>query len=44
MEKKISPYLVPWSELPENVKQWDRDAVTNIPDLLGRVKREVYRP
>jgi len=41
--KKISPYLVPWSELPENVKEWDRDTVRKIPEYLSEVNMEVYR-
>jgi hypothetical protein len=31
---KRSPYLVPYDQLPDEVKAWDRDAVKNIPDLL----------
>jgi hypothetical protein len=41
--KKISPYLVPWSELPENVKECDRDAIREIPRFLSEVNIEVYR-
>lgn len=33
-EKKTTPYLVPYGELPESVKQYDRDAVIRIPALL----------
>ena len=30
-----SPYLVGWDELPEEVREWDRDAVRSIPALLA---------
>jgi hypothetical protein len=42
-EARITPYLVEWSELPENVREWDRQAVRNIPRLLAEVGFEVYR-
>jgi len=41
--KKISPYLVPWSKLPENIKEWDRDPVRKIPEFLANVGLEVHR-
>jgi len=41
--KKISPYLVPWSELPDEVKEWDKQTVRNIPELLARVRMEIRR-
>jgi hypothetical protein len=41
--KKASPYLVPWSELPDQVKEWDREAIRNIPGLLTQVGFEVRR-
>lgn len=31
---RVSPYLVPWNDLPDEVKKWDREAVRNIPALL----------
>ncbi len=34
VKRKRSPYLIPFDELPENVKGWDRDAVRNVPELL----------
>lgn len=40
---KISPYLVPWRALPNDVKEWDRDAVRKIPEFLARVGLEVHR-
>lgn len=35
--KKISPYLVPYDELDENIKENDRDSVRNIPRLLEKI-------
>ena len=42
-ERKTSPYLVPWLELPEEVRDWDREAVRPIPELLAGVGLEVRR-
>jgi hypothetical protein len=41
--KKISPYLVPWSSLPENVKEWDRQAMRELPEFLAKINFEIYR-
>jgi hypothetical protein len=41
--KKISPYLVPWSELTDEVKEWDRETVCKIPEFLAKVGMEVQR-
>jgi len=30
-----TPYLVPWEQLPEDVKEWDREAVRAIPRALA---------
>jgi ppGpp synthetase/RelA/SpoT-type nucleotidyltranferase len=43
VNKKTSPYLVPWSELPEDIKDLDRDAVKKIPEILAKMKFEVRR-
>ncbi|MFB0919684.1 MAG: RyR domain-containing protein, partial [Oscillospiraceae bacterium] len=42
-EKKITPYLVPYSKLSEEIKQLDRDPVENIPKLLSRIGMAVYK-
>ncbi len=42
-ERRVSPYLVPWQELNEEVKGWDRNAVRKIPDLLMMAGFEAYR-
>jgi ppGpp synthetase/RelA/SpoT-type nucleotidyltranferase len=41
--KKLSPSLASWSALTEDVKEWDRDAVRNIPEFLAKVGLEVQR-
>ncbi len=41
-KNKISPYLVPWNELPDDVKGWDRDAVSNFPTVLATAGLEVF--
>jgi len=42
--KKISPYLIPWPEVPEHVKSYDRDAVALFPPLLAKLGYEIQRP
>jgi hypothetical protein len=41
--KKTSPYLVGWSELPEDAKERDRQTVRKIPELLAKVGLEIQR-
>ncbi|HUL62589.1 MAG TPA: RyR domain-containing protein, partial [Methanocella sp.] len=41
-DKKISPYLVPWSDLPEEIKDRDRNPVRRIPQLLEEAGFEIY--
>jgi hypothetical protein len=43
IRKKTSPYLVPWSELPRAMKEWDRQTVRQIPEYLAKVGLEVRR-
>jgi hypothetical protein len=31
---KISPYIIPWSQLTEDLKEYDRDAARQMPYLL----------
>ena len=42
IEKKISPYLVPYDELSEEIKNLDRDTIRNIPVLLGMIGMAAY--
>ena len=41
--RKVTPYLVSWSALPDEAKEWDRQPVRNIPQLLAKVGLEVRR-
>lgn len=43
IKMKISPYIVPWLELPETVKDYDRKAVNKFPDLLAKNGMQVLR-
>ncbi|MEA3364307.1 MAG: RyR domain-containing protein [Candidatus Hydrogenedentes bacterium] len=43
VSKKTSPYLVPWEELPEKTKHYDRGTVRDIPQLLELVGEKVFR-
>jgi len=40
---KISPYLVTWASLSEEAKEWDREIVRKIPELLAKVGLEIRR-
>jgi hypothetical protein len=41
--RKTSPHLVAWPDLADDVREWDRQAVRNIPDLMARAGFEIYR-
>ncbi len=43
-EKKTNPNLVPWEELPEDVKELNRDMVRAWSACLAEVGLQVYRP
>lgn len=40
---KISPFLVPWKDLPDKVKDYDRNAVRNWPALFSQAGLEIHR-
>jgi len=42
-ELKTTPWLIPYSRLPEEMKEFDRDPVRNIPALLARIDLKVVR-
>lgn len=42
-DKRLSPYLVDWDRLPDDIKEYDRQAVRDIPHLLGLDDKKVYR-
>ncbi|HLP49089.1 MAG TPA: RyR domain-containing protein, partial [Candidatus Kapabacteria bacterium] len=41
--KKTSPFLIPWSQLPEEEKEKDRDTVRKIPAYLSKAGFQIYR-
>jgi hypothetical protein len=43
IDAKVSPYLVPWGQLIDDVKEWDRRAVRGIPGFLARAGYQVER-
>ena len=43
VEAKRSPYLVPWEELPDRAREWNRSAVRSIPSLLASVNLAVMK-
>jgi hypothetical protein len=44
VERRTTPYLVPYANLPENIKEWDRQAVRSFPEVLASAGMEIYRP
>lgn len=43
IEKKTSPYLVPWDELREKVKKRDRVTIRGMPGFLARAEFQIVR-
>lgn len=43
VERRRSPYMVPWEELPDRAKEWNRSAVRSIPSLLASVNLSVVK-
>lgn len=41
--KRTSPHLVKWEELSGNIKEYDRQAIRQIPQLLASAHFEIYR-
>ena len=42
-ENLESPYLVSWDELSEEIREYDREAVRNLPKILGSGGIGIYR-
>ena len=42
-EKLISPYLVPWNQLEDNIKEYDRILFQGIPEMLSKLGYTVYK-
>jgi hypothetical protein len=43
VEKKTSPYMVPWGELADEVKEWDRVTVRGLPTFLAKAGFQIVR-
>ena len=43
VERRRSPYMVPWEELPDRAKKWNRSAVRSIPSLLASVNLSMVK-
>lgn len=41
--RRTSPYLVPWAELPDEVREYDRQSVRLIPELLAAAGTKAVR-
>lgn len=44
LNRKISPYLVPWDILPDDIKEYDRVNILNYYSMLAKAKLEIFRP
>ena len=42
IDNRTTPYLVPWKKLPEKIKDYDRQPVRLIPELLKQAGYEAY--
>jgi RyR domain-containing protein/ATPase family protein associated with various cellular activities (AAA) len=42
-KKKTNPSLVPWDDLSDDVKKWDRDTIINIPKIMALAGFEIYK-
>jgi len=43
VEKKVSPHLVGWGELSDDVREWDRNQTRRIPEYLAAAGMEIVR-
>ncbi len=43
MDEKIRTDLLPWVELPDEIKEYDRNAVRVIPEFMAMAGLEIYR-
>jgi hypothetical protein len=43
VDKKISPYLIPFDELDKEIKKLDQDSIRNIPELLELIGMAIYQ-
>ena len=43
IEKKTSPYIVPWERLSEEIREYDRNVIRGLPIFLARAGFQIYR-
>jgi hypothetical protein len=43
LNRKTSPYLLDWDELPEDFKRYNRDAIQSLPIFLARAGFQILR-
>ncbi len=43
IEKKTSPYIVPWERLAEDIREYDRNVIRGLPMFLARAGFQIYR-
>jgi len=43
LDKKTSPYMIPYDSLTNDIQEYDRQTVRIVPDLLAQVGSELYR-
>lgn len=43
LNRKTSPYLLDWDELPEDFKKYNRDAIQSLPIFLARADFQILR-
>jgi hypothetical protein len=43
LNRKTSPYLLDWDELPEDFKQYNREAIRSLPLFLARAGFQIFR-
>jgi ppGpp synthetase/RelA/SpoT-type nucleotidyltranferase len=41
--KKTSPFLIPWSELPDEVREYDKETVRKTPEFLAKAGMAIIR-
>ncbi|MBN1542912.1 hypothetical protein JW992_12265 [candidate division KSB1 bacterium] len=44
VDNKISPYLVPWAKLPDDIKTYDIEAIQKYPKILDDAGYEILKP
>jgi voltage-gated potassium channel Kch len=42
LKKKLNPWLIPWENLPDRIKEYDRNFVTTIPEVLAQMGYEIF--